>query len=120
MRKDQLSAIGPETYSQDLTYNRLLFLILLLVNKPEYIEHVLLTNQANYQKSHFQRHLLGPLLGNGLLTSEGDFHRRQRRLAAPAFHHRRIADYAPRDGRARRALRAGPGATASPSTSPTR
>src|SRR6185295_8844193 len=63
-------------------------------NKPEYIEHVLLTNQANYQKSHFQRHLLGPLLGKGLLTSEGDFWRRQRRIAAPAFHGKRIAEFA--------------------------
>jgi cytochrome P450 len=93
VRRDQLSAIAPETYSQDLTYNRLLFLDFFLVNKPEYIEHVLLTNQANYQKSHFQRHLLGPLLGNGLLTSEGEFWRRQRRIAAPAFHGRRIAGF---------------------------
>src|SRR6185503_19911415 len=34
------------------------------------------------------------LLGEGLLTSEGEFHRRQRRLAQPAFHRQRIASYA--------------------------
>jgi cytochrome P450 len=34
------------------------------------------------------------LLGEGLLTSEGDFHRRQRRIAQPAFHRDRIASYA--------------------------
>src|ERR1041385_2156020 len=33
-------------------------------------------------------------LGEGLLTSEGEFHRRQRRLAQPAFHHKRIQAYA--------------------------
>ena len=33
-------------------------------------------------------------LGQGLLTSEGDFHRRQRRLAQPAFHPQRVAGYA--------------------------
>jgi Cytochrome P450 len=36
---------------------------------------------------------VGPLLGNGLLISEGEFWRRQRRIAAPAFHSRRIADF---------------------------
>ena len=34
------------------------------------------------------------MLGNGLLTSEGEFHLRQRRLAQPAFHRERIARYA--------------------------
>ncbi len=37
---------------------------------------------------------LGLLVGNGLLTSLNDFHRRQRRLVAPAFQHRRIGAYA--------------------------
>jgi cytochrome P450 len=90
VRADQLSIIAPELYSADFTYNRILFLHSFLINKPEYIEHVLLTNHANYRKSHFTRHLLGPLLGNGLLTSEGELWRRQRRIAAPAFHTRRI------------------------------
>src|SRR5205823_5250513 len=35
-----------------------------------------------------------PLVGNGLLTSENEFHKRQRKLVAPAFQHRRIASYA--------------------------
>jgi cytochrome P450 len=93
VRTDQLSVLRPELYSEDLTYSRILFLHSFLVNKPEYIEHVLLTNHANYRKSHFLRHLLGPLLGEGLLTSEGDVWRRQRRIAAPAFHNRRIGAF---------------------------
>jgi cytochrome P450 len=91
VRRDQLTAIAPESFRADLTRNRLLFLDTFLVNKPEYIEHVLLTNHANYRKSHFLRQLLGPLIGRGLLISEGDFWRRQRRIAAPAFHSRRVA-----------------------------
>src|SRR5579862_1151773 len=93
VRTDQLLVIDPQLYGEELTYSRILFLHSFLVNKPEYIEQVLLTNQANYRKSHFQRNLLGPLLGNGLLISEGELWRRQRRIAAPAFHSRRIAEF---------------------------
>jgi cytochrome P450 len=90
VRTDQLSIIRPDQYGEDLSYNRILLLHSFLVNKPEYIEHVLLTNHGNYRKSHFARHLLGPLLGEGLLTAEGEVWRRERRIAAPAFHTRRV------------------------------
>src|SRR5262245_30761349 len=93
LRRDQLSVLVPDLFGRSLIRNRLLFLQSFLVNKPEYIEHVLLTNQANYHKSPFLRNTLGPLLGQGLLISEGDFWRRQRRIAAPAFHSKRIADF---------------------------
>ena len=93
VRTDQLSTLVPEMFGRNLIHNRILFLHSFLVNKPEYIEHVLLSNQANYAKSHFLRNMLGPLLGEGLLISEGEFWRRQRRIAAPAFHSRRIAGF---------------------------
>ena len=93
LREDQLSILVPDLFCRNMSYNRLLFLHSFLINKPEYIEHVLVTNHANYRKSHFLRHMLGPLLGDGLLISEGEFWRRQRRIAAPAFHHKRIADF---------------------------
>lgn len=59
------------------------------------LAHEVLVDKADafvkgYGLSLFAR----PLLGNGLLTSETDFHRRQRRMMAPAFVHKRIADYA--------------------------
>ena len=85
IREDQLSVVNPELFSRNMTYARLLFLDHFLIIKPEYIEHVLLTNHANYRKSHFLRHLVGPLLGNGLLISEGEFWRRQRRSRRPRF-----------------------------------
>ena len=93
IREDQLSTLVPELFDRSMIYNRLLFLHSFLINKPEYIEHVLLTNHENYSKSHFLRRMLGPVLGDGLLTSEGEFWRRQRRIAAPAFHNKRIADF---------------------------
>src|SRR5262245_28490600 len=64
-----------------------------LVNNPDYIRDVLVTHNKKFMKSEgLQR--AKRLLGEGLLTSEGEFHLRQRRLAQPAFHRQRIAGYA--------------------------
>jgi cytochrome P450 len=63
-----------------------------LVSDPALIKHVLQDRHQNYAKpTHIDR--IKPLLGEGLLTSEGDFWRRQRRLAQPAFHRERIASF---------------------------
>jgi cytochrome P450 len=64
-----------------------------LFNHPDLVRDVLVTNQKNFTKS---RALVRAkrVLGEGLLTSEGQFHLRQRRLVQPAFHRDRIAMYA--------------------------
>jgi cytochrome P450 len=63
------------------------------VNHPDYIEEVLVTQNRKFIKGRILR-ANKRLFGNGLLTSEGDFWLRQRRLAQPAFHRARIASYA--------------------------
>lgn len=63
-----------------------------LLNHPDHVEYVLVRNNRNFVKSRGERISLG-FLGNGLLTSEGSFWRRQRRLAQPAFHRQRIDAY---------------------------
>jgi cytochrome P450 len=64
-----------------------------LLNHPDYIKDVLVTHHARFMKGRaLQR--AKRLLGEGLLTSEGDFWRRQRRLAQPAFHRQRVNSYA--------------------------
>ncbi|HEX6385234.1 MAG TPA: cytochrome P450 [Anaerolineae bacterium] len=61
---------------------------------PEHNKHILQDNNRNYTKMpHPSFMLLRPVLGNGLLTSDGEFWRQQRRLAQPAFHRRRIAEF---------------------------
>lgn len=65
----------------------------IFINHPDAIEEVLVTHARRYIKGRVlraNRHLFG----EGLLTSEGDFWLRQRRLAQPAFHRARIASYA--------------------------
>lgn len=66
---------------------------LYLFSHPDLIRDVLVTNAKNFHKSRGLERAKR-LLGNGLLTSEGEFHLRQRRLAQPAFHRQRIASYA--------------------------
>lgn len=53
---------------------------------PGLIEHVLKNNHRNYQKSSIQTDYLGRFLGKGLLTVNGDYWLRQRRLIQPGFH----------------------------------
>src|SRR6266851_1200798 len=65
---------------------------IILLSHPSFIECVLVTQNRNFVKSPLYR-LTRPLLGNGLLISEGEFWRRQRRLAQPAFQREQIAAY---------------------------
>ncbi|MGI8496920.1 MAG: cytochrome P450 [Gemmatimonadaceae bacterium] len=65
---------------------------LVLLSHPDHIRDVLITHNRNFVKGRGVERSKR-LLGNGLLTSEGDFHLRQRRLAQPAFHRERIAAY---------------------------
>lgn len=64
-----------------------------LLNHPGCIQHVLTDNQRNYVKGRALA-TARPVIGDGLLTSEGEFHTRQRRLIQPAFHRERLAGYA--------------------------
>lgn len=78
----------------DVVRMRFLYLTAYFLYNPDDIEQVLSTNAKNFIKSRslrspfFQR-----LVGKGLLTSEGEVWKRQRRLAQPAFHRQRISAY---------------------------
>jgi cytochrome P450 len=61
-----------------------------VINHPSDVKRVLLTNHRNYTKGEGMDRVK-ILLGNGIMTSEGDFWRRQRRMMQPCFH-RRVLD----------------------------
>ena len=64
-----------------------------LVTHPDHVKYVMQDNHLNYTKG-FNYRRMEPFLGKGLLTSEGEDHLRNRRLAQPAFHRQRIAGFA--------------------------
>ena len=91
----------PLSYLTDLTRQygdvarlRFFHVPVYILNNPEHIEYVLVTNNRSFIKPvDFRFPFFRGIFGNGLLTSEGDFWLRQRRLAQPAFHRGRIAEY---------------------------
>ena len=62
-----------------------------LINDPDFIRHVLVDNNRNYTKDTYINQMFKKAVADGLLTSEGETWRRQRRLMQPAFHQQRLA-----------------------------
>lgn len=77
----------------DVTQIRIGPQLVVVLNHPEDVKRVLVTDQRNFTKGRALERTKS-LLGDGLLTSEGELHLRQRRLMQPAFHRSRIATYA--------------------------
>ena len=65
-----------------------------LVNHPDYIKEVLSTRHRNFIKGR-PLEMAKELVGEGLLTSEGDYHKHQSRMIQPAFHRNMIESYVP-------------------------
>ena len=79
----------------DVVLTRFLYVPALFLYHPDHVEYVLATGSKNFVKSaNFRSPFFRRLAGNGLVASEGDFWRRQRRLAQPAFHRNRVEAYA--------------------------
>ncbi len=92
--RDSLSFITRCRDYGDVVRARFFYVTAYFLYNPDDIEFVLSTNAKNFVKSMSLRsNFFQRLVGNGLVTSEGEFWRRQRRLAQPAFHRQRISAY---------------------------
>lgn len=68
--------------------------VLHLLNHPDHIAHVLQSNVRNFDKRTRSARFIQSITGDSLLTTNGEFWQRQRRLIQPAFHHQNIAGFA--------------------------
>jgi cytochrome P450 len=66
---------------------------LVLMSSAEYVGSVMVDHASSVERSRRLRKLQSPFIGKGLLTSDNESHKLQRKLVAPAFHHSRIATY---------------------------
>jgi cytochrome P450 len=76
----------------DISYFKLGSERVYLINNPDYIEKVLIYDQHNFKKGK-RLQTAKAILGEGLVTSEGEFHNHQRRLIQPIFHPKQIMIY---------------------------
>ena len=83
----ELAALG------DITYMRMYNQPAYFLNHPDLVRDLLVTSNDKFEKGRALKRAKS-LLGEGLLTSEGEKHLRQRRMIQPAFHRTRIAEYA--------------------------
>lgn len=85
MSKDLLGAFDKRTFEDLIVERRFLWLSTFLVTDPNGIRRVLVDNASNYVRVDSLQPVLAPLVGNGLVASEGERWRAHRRLMIPAF-----------------------------------
>jgi cytochrome P450 len=87
-RSLHVNAIGifpPEAFEEEVVFRRVFGRRQIIMSRPAGIQHILVDNWANYRRTAAGIRILRPLLGNGLLLSQGEDWRQQRRTLAPAF-----------------------------------
>ena len=93
LRRDRTEFLTMLAELGDITHFKMGPYVVYFVNHPDLVRDILTVNAHKFIKGRaLQR--TRTLLGRGLLTSEGDFHLRQRRMMQPSFHKNRIAEYA--------------------------
>jgi cytochrome P450 len=95
IRDNGLEGFPRRAFEEPVTRRGLLGRSSFVLNDPEAIRRVLVENQANYARTTGTTRILRPILGDGLLISEGSAWRHQRRTLAPAFTPRAIDGLVP-------------------------
>lgn len=93
--RNPLQALPRSVYTEPVvTYGKKRPLVT-WVTDPELIERILLKDVERFPKTHLDRRVLTPMLGDGILTAEGDSWRWQRKLASPMFRYTELLSYVP-------------------------
>jgi len=95
LRNNPITTWGERAYQEPIIADRGMMGPVVIVNRPDAIRHVFLDNAQNYPKDALQLEKLGSALGRGLLTSEREEWRFQRRTVAPLFQPSSVAAYLP-------------------------
>lgn len=94
-RRDSLSFLKKiAAECGDIVHFKMGPLRIVLLNHPDFIKEVLSAQHSNFVKGR-PLEMAKKLLGEGLLTNEGEFHKRQSRIIQPAFHSKMMNAYAP-------------------------
>ncbi len=90
LRENALLAFPPQAFEDEVVFRSFFGRQQIILNRPRGIHHILVENPQNYCRTRGTIRMLRPLLGNGLLLSEGEHWKHQRRTVAPAFAPRTI------------------------------
>lgn len=93
MRRDTLGLLVDVAARGEVAEFRLGTRPAAVISAPEPVRDILITHPQDFEKGKFLLRVLRPVLGDGLLVSEGALHTRQRRLIAPTLGARRIRQY---------------------------
>jgi len=90
LRENALLAFPPQAFEEEVVFRSFFGRQQIILNRPRGIHHILIENPQNYGRTRGTIRMLRPLLGNGLLLSDGEDWKHQRRTVAPAFAPRTI------------------------------
>src|SRR5438309_10444013 len=85
IRQNMIATWGQRAYEEDIIQGRLFLHKSFILNRPDAIRHVLISNFEKYKRTPAGIRILRPVLGEGLLTAEGHAWTCQRRTLEPAF-----------------------------------
>jgi unspecific monooxygenase len=85
LRENALLAFPPQAFEEEVVFRSFFGRQQIILNRPQGIHHILVEKPENYHRTPATIRMLRPLLGNGLLLSEGEDWKHQRRTVAPAF-----------------------------------
>jgi len=85
LRDNAIGIFPPQAFEEEVVFRRVFGRRQIIMSRPAGIQHILVDNSANYRRTAAGIRILRPLLGKGLLLSQGEDWRQQRRTLAPAF-----------------------------------